>query len=378
MPRKAIWPPPIHQKGGSDIIRIRHRDGTVEQVTLGKSGSDFARREYVRIISEYESQLQELSRGSATIKELVESYLEDLASKNKTSNLQRVKTAAKPLIELYGHLHPSRLTPIALKTVRAKLVEQDYCRRLINQHVDCIRLMWSWAVSEEIVEESVHRSLKHVRALRKGEEGTRDHPKISAVDLQIVEQTLPHLGPIVADMVRVLMLTGMRPGEVCEMTPGMINRNWLKIGEQQIWLYDLAKHKTAYRGHLRQIPISPKCQQILESYLADRADDQHLFSPLESARHWFASKGRRFPRKLSRQYLTRYDTASFGAALRKGCKRAKVVWHANQIRHSVATKIETQMGREDARVVMGHTTPTTTSIYAEGAERAARALLALE
>ena len=43
-------------------------------------------------------------------------------------------------------------------------------------------------------------------------------------------------------------------------------------------------------------------------------------------------------------------------------------------RHARATEIETLFGREDARCVLGHRTPSTTAIYAESVERAARVM----
>jgi integrase len=49
-------------------------------------------------------------------------------------------------------------------------------------------------------------------------------------------------------------------------------------------------------------------------------------------------------------------------------------WRPNQLRHTRATEIETQFGREDARCVLGHKNPSTTSIYAESVERAARVM----
>jgi integrase len=60
-------------------------------------------------------------------------------------------------------------------------------------------------------------------------------------------------------------------------------------------------------------------------------------------------------------------------AILRACRKAQLPkWSPNQLRHSVGTWVETEYGREDARCVLGHTTPQTTAIYAESVERAAK------
>ncbi len=50
------------------------------------------------------------------------------------------------------------------------------------------------------------------------------------VDDSIIEATLPHLQPVVADMVRLQRLTGARPGEICSIRPADVNRRWGHLG----------------------------------------------------------------------------------------------------------------------------------------------------
>jgi hypothetical protein len=86
---------------------------------------------------------------------------------------------------------------------------------------------------------------------------------------------LPHLSPVVADMVRLQHILGCHTGEICQLKAGMVDRS----GE--VWLITLGNHKTAWRGHTRKIPVGPRGQAILAPYL-DRNAELHCFRPSES------------------------------------------------------------------------------------------------
>src|SRR2546430_10597149 len=51
-------------------------------------------------------------------------------------------------------------------------------------------------------------------SLRVGRGKARESIPVVPVEVAVVEATLPHLPPIVADMIRVQLATGMRPGEL--------------------------------------------------------------------------------------------------------------------------------------------------------------------
>jgi integrase len=55
------------------------------------------------------------------------------------------------------------------------------------------------------------------------------------VDDATVEATLPHLGPVVRDMVQLQRLTGMRPGEVCGTTWAEIDTAGAKVDGVTLW-----------------------------------------------------------------------------------------------------------------------------------------------
>ncbi|MFN9918051.1 MAG: site-specific integrase, partial [Pirellulaceae bacterium] len=111
--------------------------------------------------------------------------------------------------------------------------------------------------------------------LKKGRTTAKERDPVKPVSDAVVEQTLPHMPPVVADMVRLQRLVGCRPGEVVAITPGMVDRT------SDVWEIRLANHKTAWRGHERTIYVGPKAQEILRRYLL-RGADVPCFSPIEA------------------------------------------------------------------------------------------------
>jgi integrase len=198
-----------------------------------------------------------------------------------------------------------------------------------------------------------------------------------------VEATLPHLPDVVADMVRVQRLTGMRPAELCMLRPRDLDRS------SDVWLYRPASHKTQHHGRDRVIFIGPQAQAVLLRYLA-RDTDAYCFAPCDS------EKKRRVPRgrgKSQRGFGARYDVATYRRAIHRACDKAfphpefpegaKVHeltpaqraelrkwqqshrWSPNQLRHAMATETRREFGLEEAQVILGHARADVTQIYAE-------------
>ena len=148
----------------------------------------------------------------------------------------------------------------------------------------------------------------------------------------------------------------------------------------KVWLYTPQSHKTAYLGKNRLIPLGPKAQEVLRPVL--KLDPQaFLFSPSE-AEHERRLEQRRQrkskvqPSQVERQLRAReralklhgdcYTVTSYRRAIRRACKSAKVdPWTPNQLRHAAATRLRRELGIENARVVLGHSSPMMTEVYAE-------------
>ena len=99
------------------------------------------------------------------------------------------------------------------------MVDAGMCRTNINRTVHRIKRVFSWGVENELVPPAVYQALQAVSSLRAGRTDARESDPVLPVDEGTVNGTLPHLSRVVADMVRLQLLCGMRPGEVCAFDP---------------------------------------------------------------------------------------------------------------------------------------------------------------
>ncbi|MGO9916350.1 MAG: tyrosine-type recombinase/integrase, partial [Isosphaeraceae bacterium] len=244
-----------------------------------------------------------------------------------------IRAAHRPLLDLYGSVPVAEFTPKHLKLVRSEMIRLDWSRRHINAQVRRIKRMFFWAVEEGLVSGAVCYSLQEVKALRKHRSDAREKPEVGPVADEHVKAVVPYVSEVVADVIRVMRLSGMRPGEACAMMVEQIDRT-----DPECWRYVPGAHKTQHRGKPRVIFLGPKCQQILTRRILK------------------AGTGRVFP--ISR--------SSVRTAIIRGCRRASVPnWSPNQLRHAAATEIRAKYGIEGAQVILGHSQVTTSQIYAE-------------
>lgn len=170
-----------------------------------------------------------------------------------------------------------RLAQLPLRVVRDAMIDNGWTRKYVNKQVGHIARMFRWAASVELMPASVHQSLATLEGLKAGRTKAPDRPPVEPVSDAVIDRTLEHLPPVVADMVRLQRLTGARPGEICEVRPCDMDR------ARSPWLYRPASHKTEHHGKRRVITIGPRGQAILTPYLL-RAADAHCFSPADSDR----------------------------------------------------------------------------------------------
>jgi integrase len=386
-------------------------DGTGgrRDVLLGRHGTKQSKSEYARVIAEWQAQGRSLpdenpSTGvpDISVSELLAAYWRHAESyyrdKNgePTGEIHDLRLALRPLKEMFGELDASKFTPKALKAVRQqmvtkpivarikvtdpktgkrawteKLLRVGLCRKLINARIHRIRRVFRWGVSEGLIDANVYVALQTVEALKAGRSAARESQPVKAVSEALVLDTLPFLSVVIGDMVRVLMLTGMRCGELC----GMKACNLDTTGA--VWLFRPDRHKTEHHGHERVIAIGPRAQQIIKKYLKPNVE-AYLFSPAESVRAFRAKqrqerKTRVQPSQVCRKKAKpkrrpgdRYNAKAISHAIGRACqKHGLAPWHAHQLRHSVGTAIRRELGIDEARAVLGHSSANTTGIYAE-------------
>jgi integrase len=178
-----------------------------------------------------------------------------------TSELRDYRYSLRALRKLYGESAAESFSPLKLKAVRQSMIDANLSRGVINQRVGRSVRLFKWAVSEELVPETVYRALATVPGLQRRRSEARETAPVTPVPARDVEGVLPHVMPPVAAMIRLQLLTGMRPGEVCQMRACDLDTS----GE--VWLYRPASHKTQHRGKARVVALGPCAQGVLLPFL---------------------------------------------------------------------------------------------------------------
>lgn len=393
MPRLSVSAPKYsrHKASGQAVVSIQGRDHY-----LGPYGSRASKVEYDRIVGEWIAAGRPAHPTPAPdallVVELIDRYWtfverHYVKDGEATSEQHCVRSALRPVRSLYRNTPAAEFGPLALKAVRQQMMDSGLSRKTINEHVGRIRRMFKWGVSEELLPAGAYQALAAVSGLQKGRTAAREAKPIPPVEAATVELTLPHLPPIVADMVRFQRLTGCRPGEVCDLRPCDLDRS------AKVWSYRPASHKTEHHGKPRVVFIGPKAQAILLPYLL-RDADSFCFSPTESERKRADERRGRRKSKVQPSQVDRsrsnpkrkpgdcYTSASYLKAVWRACegafpapKELKGIerqqwrkthrWSPNQLRHSAATEIRRRFGLEAAQVTLGHAYADVTQIYAE-------------
>lgn len=267
-----------HKQSGLAIVTFNGRDHL-----LGPHGTVVSKREYDRLVTEWLASGRSLSYGGATqsyaVIELVVDYLEfakGYFGGGPRGTYATMVRAVGPLKALYARLPAAEFGVVQFKAVRQSLLAKDLSRGHVNEIMRRVVAVFRWGAAEGRLPASVPQTLAIIPGLRKGCCSTRETSPVKPVDAAMVDATLQHLPPIVADMVRLQRLTGARPGEICNLRAGDVDRS---TGE--VWEARLAEHKTAHHGRDRTIYIGPLAQAVLRPYLL-RATDAFCFSPAES------------------------------------------------------------------------------------------------
>ena len=345
MPRKKnVTPSYLLHSSGQARTRINGRD-----FMLGEFGSEESRRRFGQLIAQHaggvsldpfasnRGKSSTIQNAGLTVNELCLTFMRFAAghyvkSGKPTSEVCCLKLAITPLVELYGHTAVDDFGPLALKAIRATLVEKGWVRNSVNRAVGRIRHVFKWGVECELVAPTTLQKLQAIAPLLSGRTEAKDNAPRTAVadsDIQAVQEIV---SPLVKDLIELQRLIGARSGELLSLTTGMIDRSG------PVWLAKLANHKNIHHGQVRTLAIGPKSQLILTKYL--------LANP---SRPLFGIRRDAYCRAIVR-----------------ACDRLEISrWVPHQLRHTAADNVRSLFGLEHTQAVLGHAKADMSEHYAK-------------
>jgi len=398
MPRLLYQPPKyrLHKGTGQALVSLAGR-----KIYLGKYGSPQSHQRYEQAIAQWRK-THATNGASGQVK--AEPELLATAATLRDKRLAGIPLSINELILVYrNHTHQyyrkhGKVTreaatidevlrflrqyhgkqavdsfgPVTLSDLRDRMIDElDWSRKYLNKQVSRIVRMFKWAVENELVASEIHSALAKLSGLRKGRSRARETQGVLSVADDVVNQTVPELSEVLADMVKLQRVTGARPGEICSLRPVDVDRS------HDIWVYTPEVHKTEHHDQQRVIMLGPKAQAILTPYLL-RSAETYCFTPQESEakRKAQLAAQRKTPlrkrdrdrmlRPSNRQYAPCYTAETYRHAIQRICKRLELPkWSPNQLRHTAATEIRKRYGLEAAQVVCGHQSADVTQVYAE-------------
>jgi len=306
---------------------------------------------------------------TTTVGELVKAYREraerDLQNTRQgleSPDLVKIRRA-ETFLAPYIKWKVTSFGPDQLRKVQKALVSHEYVhgkktkhytRRGINDTINYIKTIWKWGLGRQIVKIENVQSLEEIRPLSLGQDNVRENHKRKRVTEEEFNKVVSVVSPVIGDMLKLVWHTAMRPYEVCDMKPCDILKD-----DKDCWIYIPGRNESPYGNHkttrferVRVIPLTKESQKVLKPRLRNRNADDYVFKPEEATK------------VINKKIRQKYDHNSFCRAVKRGCKRAEVdVFVPYDLRRTTATGTRAILGKEAAKVLLGHAKTDTTDIY---------------
>jgi integrase len=335
---QALPYPKLHKHTGQAYVKYQKRT-----YYFGKFGSVGADQKYWEWRAAQEGITRPVEQVmSPALPEVMVQYL--LGTEPNRHQRSQLRVLLKGCTESLAKLPVTKFGPLAYKHLRENLAgtgTNGVTR--VNELLRYLQRVFRWMVSEQIVPLEVWQRLKTVDPLK-------THPacplsqRRRPVPAAVVAATLPHLSPHCADMVRLIVATGARPGEILSLRSEEIVKTYQ--ARPGWWFAEKSQHKTSNRGKKRFLEFGPDVQEIL----------------LE---RWPVAGGYFFPILCPRKGLSLYyQPSSLRQHIGHVCKAQQIEpWHPYQIRHLKLTEIAGREGLGVASKTAGHGSTRVTEIY---------------
>ena len=271
-------------------------------------------------------------------RELVSLYLEWADSYyrkpdgRQTREAQNMEHALRHLIAVVADQSLDHLETSDVENVREHMIDQGICRSSVNVRMAKCRRFIKWCICEDLASKESLLPWLAVQSLKYGRSRAPERDRIRSVPPDVVQKTIEKLPSIIAKMVAVQYITGMRSGELCYM-------QWYQIDRSiDPWIYSPNDHKTAHHGHDRHIPLDNYVQSLIGIDY-----DNYVF---------LNSRMKPYTPTLYRYHIKQ-------AAIKASVPH----WFPHQLRHSAATRWAHISSTDDARNLLVHASIATTLMY---------------
>ncbi len=242
------------------------------------------------------------------------------------------------------HFTTTDYGPLAFQAHRDHLLSTGTrSARQVNDLMQFCQRIFRWGVSRQLVPLEVWTMLKTVERL-KPHQSPKPTIRRKPVAASVVAATLPYLSGHCADMVRLIVATGARPGEILSLRAEEVVKAYQ--ARPGWWYAEKTRHKNASRGKRRWLEFPPEVHEVL-------------------LRNWPGACGFFFPIRCPRKGRElHYQVSSLRQAIGHVCREHEIKhWFPYQLRHMSLTEIAGKEGAKRAGEVAGHGADTTTQIY---------------
>lgn len=272
-----------------------------------------------------------------------------LPSGKTSREVKNFRDSFKDTLAAVGTKPVALMTKRDLELVRDRMVSRGLSRKVINQRISRIVHVFRWGTEENrtLVPETVAAVLSLLTPLEAYRTAAPEKEPIVGVPPDRVEKVIAVANPVLAAMLTLQLLTGMRPGEVRGIKKKMV------VQRDGGWVADFGiEHKMAYRKQRRAIPLGDKTVRLLKTWIAKAPTaDSYLFRPEQV--------------RKSRLKGTQFSDTSYAHSLAAYCKKASVPRFApNQIRHTVGEEVRRTHGLDHVQALLGHKNRQSSERYA--------------
>ena len=197
-------------------------------------------------------------RSAGTFADLAERYVETHAKRHNKSWKQADALVRRHALPRWSKLQASSITRGDVKTMMARIDAPS----VANQTLAAVSAIFSWGMKEEIVAASPCKLVAR-NSIRSRER------VLSESEVPLLWKALDNIDPVSATALKVILLTGQRPGEVANMRREHIIDGWWQMpGEPVPNIWPGTKNAASHRVWLPKL-----VQALLADLLGDSASN---------------------------------------------------------------------------------------------------------